>query len=286
MARARNIKPSFFQDDKLGELQIYSRMAFIGLWTIANYKGCLEFRPKMLKVQILPYDECDIEEVINALEKARFIRYYVNDGKKYIKIVNFEKHQNPHKNERDSGTDIPDINENNELKQYGTKPDLIGTTRADSLFPLTDSLNTDSLIPDSLIPSVSSAPKVAETELQAACKKTWAAYSDAYFSRYKTEPIRNASVNSCIKKFVQRIGAEESPQVAAHFLQNNSAWYVQKGHAVTSLLADAEKLRMEWATGRSMTSTRAGQIDKTQANFSVVGEAMKILEAQNNAKNS
>lgn len=143
MARARNIKPSFFQDDKLGELPIYSRMAFIGLWTLADFKGCLEFRPKMLKVQLLPYDECNIEEVVNALEEARFIRYYSVDEKKYIKIVNFEKHQNPHKNERDSGSDIPDFTEtskeNNVLDKDGTKPDLIGTARADSLLLIPDS---------------------------------------------------------------------------------------------------------------------------------------------------
>ena len=143
MARARNIKPSFFQDDKLGELPIYSRMAFIGLWTLSDFKGCLEFRPKMLKVQLLPYDECNIEEVVNALEEARFIRYYSIQGKRYIKIVNFEKHQNPHKNEREAGSDIPDYVENSietvELKQDGIKPDLIGTARADSLLLIPDS---------------------------------------------------------------------------------------------------------------------------------------------------
>src|SRR4030067_1804974 len=150
MARARNIKPSFFQDDKLGELDPLSRLAFIGMWTVADFKGCIEFRPRMMKVQLLPYDECDIDVIVSNLEKARFIRYYSVQGKRYIKIVNFEKHQNPHKNEKEAGSDLPDhqenYNENSVLEEIGTKPDLIGTDRADSLFPLPDSLNP---LPDS-----------------------------------------------------------------------------------------------------------------------------------------
>ncbi|MFA6271030.1 MAG: hypothetical protein WC657_07550 [Candidatus Paceibacterota bacterium] len=129
------------------------------MWTIADFKGCIEYRPKMLKVQLLPYDECDIELITNNLDKARFIRFYSVQGKRYIKIVNFEKHQNPHKNERDSGSLIPDIteqdeesNNNNELKQDGTKPDLIGSARADSLLLIPSTLIPDSLIPSTLKP--------------------------------------------------------------------------------------------------------------------------------------
>ncbi|MHB8916069.1 MAG: hypothetical protein ACYC4K_09695 [Thiobacillus sp.] len=162
MARARNIKPGFFQNDELGELDPLARLAFIGMWTIADFKGCIEFRPKMLKIQILPYDDCDIELIANNLEKARFIRFYSVQGKRYIKIVNFEKHQNPHKNEREAGSEIPDIledgaidNKINELAKDGTKPDLIGTARADSLL----------LIPDSLIPDTPAQSAVADFPL-------------------------------------------------------------------------------------------------------------------------
>ena len=149
MARARNIKPGLFQNDLLGELCPLARLVFIGMWTIADFKGCIEFRPKMMKVQLLPYDDCDIEALVNSLEQARFIRYYSVQGKRYIKIVNFEKHQNPHKNERDAGSEIPDIqkdNSINELTEDGTKPELIGTAPADSGFPLPSSLITESTV--------------------------------------------------------------------------------------------------------------------------------------------
>lgn len=106
---------------------------------------------------------------------------------------------------------------------------------------------------------------VGETELQSACRETWGAYCDAYFRRYQVEPKRNATVNAQIKQFVQRIGFEESPQVAAFYVFNNAAFYVKKMHSVGMLLAEAEKHRTEWATNKRVTDTEARQADKTQA---------------------
>lgn len=171
MARARNIKPSFFQDDKLGELEPLARLAFIGMWTLADFKGCIEYRPKMLKVQLLPYDECDIEQISKNLEQFRFIRFYVVNEKTYIKIVNFEKHQNPHKNEREAGSEIPDIpdcsNKNNDMPKDGTKTEKIGTARADSLLLIPDSLNTDSLNTDTGFPDIGAdAPQPKKSALK------------------------------------------------------------------------------------------------------------------------
>jgi hypothetical protein len=149
MARARNIKPAFFTNDELSELSPLDRLAFIGMWTVADYRGCIEFKPKRLKVQILPYDDCDLEIIANNLDKSGFVRIYSVKGQRYIKILNFEKHQNPHKNEREAGSTIPDITESenkiNKLDKDGTEPENIETNPADSLLLIPDSLNIDSL---------------------------------------------------------------------------------------------------------------------------------------------
>lgn len=146
MARARNIKPAFFQNEELGELQPIDRLAFIAMWTVADFKGCIEYRAKRLKVQLLPYDNCDIESIVTNLEQSRFITTYSVQGQTYIKILNFEKHQNPHPNEKKSGSDIPDIDKSdnsiNQLQNIVTNHDQDGSNRADSLL----------LIPDSPIP--------------------------------------------------------------------------------------------------------------------------------------
>lgn len=150
MARARNIKPGFFTNDELGELDPLARLAFIGMWTVADYKGCFEYRPKRLKAEILPYDDCDIDQLAKDLDKSGFITIYTDGESNYIQINNFEKHQNPHKNERAKGSDIPAFGDpvtypidNKGLAinrdKNGTAPEKNETDPADSLFLIPDS---------------------------------------------------------------------------------------------------------------------------------------------------
>lgn len=103
MARSRNIKPSFFTNEVLADCDPLARLLFEGLWCHADRTGALEYRPKKLKVEILPYDECDIAELMYQLLSREFIKAYVVDGVLYIFIPTFEKHQNPHVNEKPKG---------------------------------------------------------------------------------------------------------------------------------------------------------------------------------------
>jgi len=173
MARSRNIKPSFFQNEELGELNPITRLAFIGMWTIANYQGCIEYRPKRLKIQILPYDDCNIEKIVNDLDSSGLIRLYSIQEIQYIKIINFEKHQNPHKNEREAGTDIPNFDEkyiqNKQIQNIRINRDKDGTAPADSLLLIPDSLK---LIPDSLLLN----PDTKKIDLLLGFEDFWSAY--------------------------------------------------------------------------------------------------------------
>lgn len=98
---------------------------------------------------------------------------------------------------------------------------------------------------------------------------TWLAYSEAYRTRYGVYPVRNARVNGQLAQFVQRLGAEEAPLVAAFYLRHNRALYVSAKHATNLLLRDAEGLRTELFSGRMVTDTAARQVDKKQNNLSV-----------------
>ena len=53
MARTRSIKPSFFDNEILGDLPPLTRLLFIGLWGIADREGRLEDRPKRIKKELL-----------------------------------------------------------------------------------------------------------------------------------------------------------------------------------------------------------------------------------------
>ena len=163
MARARNIKPALFSNDELAEIDPIGRLLFIGLWTICDYKGNLEFRDKKIKASLLPYDNCNVKELSINLEQSGFIQSYSNDGRIYINIVNFTKHQNPHKNEKLKGSDTPCISDECsqlfDLKGWIIKSDKIainpdndGTNRADPLFLIPDPLF---LIPNTSEPATS-----------------------------------------------------------------------------------------------------------------------------------
>jgi len=111
--------------------------------------------------------------------------------------------------------------------------------------------------------AVATRPKSAPAPTAA----VWEAYSAAYHTRYGAPPVRNARVNGQLAQLVARLGAEEAPHVAAHYVGHNGAYYVRSMHDTAALLRDAEKLRTEWATGRRVTQTAATQVDRTQTNY-------------------
>ena len=120
-----------------------------------------------------------------------------------------------------------------------------------------------------------------ETELQAACRATWSAYSTAYDTRYGALPVRNAKVNAAVKGIVQRLGADEAPAVAAFFVGNvNDAFVVRACHDIGLLLKSAEGYRTQWATGTAVTQTRARQADQSAANYDAAAEALALVRAR------
>lgn len=141
MARARNIKPGFFTNDRLVELSFETRLLFIGLWTLADREGRLEDRPKKIKMELFPADSIEVDEKLSELEKSGFIRRYTVKDLKCIQVVNWSKHQAPHHTERAST--VPAMDEHGSLT-VNSREDLRGNP-------------PDSLIPDSLIPEVDMA---------------------------------------------------------------------------------------------------------------------------------
>src|SRR5262245_38063187 len=107
MARMRTIKPGFFANETLTELPLAARVLFAGLWCWADRAGRLEDRPRRLKGEIFPYEDYDVDGLLEALAGAGFVLRYAVDGERYIQVVNFARHQNPHKMERESTIPAP-----------------------------------------------------------------------------------------------------------------------------------------------------------------------------------
>ena len=154
MARSRNIKPGFFMNEELADIEPFGRLLFIGLWTLADREGRMENRPKKIKAEVFPYDSVEIEPLLDSLEEKNFILRYEFNGNKYIQVNNFLKHQKPHIKETASVIPAPQGQAPTKVvpRQGQAPTKVVPSTYLESLIP--DSLNLipDSLIPDSLIP--------------------------------------------------------------------------------------------------------------------------------------
>jgi hypothetical protein len=105
MGRIRTIKPEFFIDDDVAAIPAYARLLFIGLWTCADRQGRLEDRPARIKTQLLPYDDVDVDGLLGTLVARGFVVRYQQEGRRYIAIRSWAKHQRP--NQREAESQIP-----------------------------------------------------------------------------------------------------------------------------------------------------------------------------------
>jgi hypothetical protein len=109
MARSRTIKPSFFENEDLAECSAFARLLFIGLWTICDREGRLEYRPKRIKSQVFPYEEVSVPDLLSELAERGFIQLYPASKPRFIAVVNFVKHQRPHPKETPS--ELPSLDD-------------------------------------------------------------------------------------------------------------------------------------------------------------------------------
>jgi hypothetical protein len=170
MARSRNIKPGFFSNDVLAELEPLTRLLFIGLWIIADRAGRLEDRPKRIKAEVMPYDDCDVDDMLGSLSRAGFIQRYESGGVKAIQIVNWDKHQNPHVKEAESTVPAPD--KSGASTRPARKPEQPKPERA-GLIPDSGFLIPDSIALTGFEEFWSAWPKSDRKQAKGECLKAW-----------------------------------------------------------------------------------------------------------------
>jgi len=111
MARRRFLSPEFFTHGDLYDAELGCglplRLAFSGLWTQADRRGVFAWKPRELKLAVLPYDPVDFATVLQALEQAGFIRRYESGGRQYGLIPSLGRWQSFHRDERPSDAPAP-----------------------------------------------------------------------------------------------------------------------------------------------------------------------------------
>ncbi|WP_329021559.1 hypothetical protein [Streptomyces sp. NBC_00690] len=98
MARIRTIKPEAFSSESLAEVTVTAERTFFGLLTQADDHG--RFRDQAAVIAGLlwslrpEHGPVGVEDDLNQLDTAELIcRYEGSDGKRYLHIVTFAKHQ-------------------------------------------------------------------------------------------------------------------------------------------------------------------------------------------------
>lgn len=130
MARIRTIKPDFFRHEGLQDLEAdnpgsYIMLTFAGLWTICDKEGRFEWRPRIIKLDILPFLDFDMEDTLMLLQRFSYVSQYEIDGKIYGLVHEFKKHQRINGKEAQDPPRYPDPIEFNNLEK-GSNGEAIG----------------------------------------------------------------------------------------------------------------------------------------------------------------
>lgn len=112
--------------------------------------------------------------------------------------------------------------------------------------------------------------------------ETWNAYSRAYLQRYHVAPLRGAKVNSLLCQFVDVVGIEQAPLVAAYYVTLNESWYQKKAHDIPTLVTNAQSIFTQWARGENKTSTDYRQTERRSSMANNVDAAIQKLQSREN----
>ena len=103
MAKIRTVKPELFRHGVLFESEqeygLPLRLAFIGLFACCDREGRFRWEPRVLKLDILPYDVVDFTQILHALLEVGLIKKYVWQNKYYGYIPSWQQHQSINKHE-------------------------------------------------------------------------------------------------------------------------------------------------------------------------------------------
>lgn len=99
MGRIRTIKPELFLDEELGALSGDHLALFVGLLTIADREGRMEWRPGRVKATLFPYRAVDVAALAADLDGLNKVQLYEVDATPLLWVPGFVRHQRPHPKE-------------------------------------------------------------------------------------------------------------------------------------------------------------------------------------------
>lgn len=96
MARIRTLKPTIWESEQVAELPAEVQILFIGLITQADDEGRQKGSPQLVRSKIFPYADYSLQRIrewLRKLVEADLIHWYTVDGREFIELPTWEKHQ-------------------------------------------------------------------------------------------------------------------------------------------------------------------------------------------------
>jgi len=243
--RARNIKPGFFKNEDLAECDLQARVLFIGLWCMADREGRLEYRPKRIKIEVLPYDNCNIEKLINQLHEKKFIKLYTVSNENYIEILNFGKHQNCHIKE--AASTIPAPCETGASMEVAT------------LNPESPLLNPESPLPES----------------DASPDKSGRSYSKDFLLFWQNYPKKSGSKKAAFDQWKKLNGVKPPVETILEAIRKQIEWRKNAG----------DEFRPEWKDPERWIKNHMWEAELDETHEGGIAAWLKSQEGKDNAAN-
>ena len=122
----------------------------------------MEDKPRLIKAEIFPYYDCDVNGELTKLERLGLVVRYEAGGFAVIEVCNFKKHQTPHNTEKASTLPAAPEKTSTESIAFADNGELTVDSRKSNGGKTPDSLIPDSLIPDSLVTADADKPSRAK----------------------------------------------------------------------------------------------------------------------------
>jgi hypothetical protein len=97
MARIRSVHPGLWTDEAFVSVSMTARLLAIGIWNECDDQGAFEWKPRQLKMRLLPADNADVEALLEELRSAGLIQPYNVGDRCYGAVRNFGRFQRPKK---------------------------------------------------------------------------------------------------------------------------------------------------------------------------------------------
>lgn len=105
--RTRDLKPDFWTDERIVDLSDSAKLLYQGLWGLADREGRLDDTPTTIGFKVRPWDPRGVPALVDELIASKLVVRYAVEGRRYLAIPTFPKHQRFHPAEKPRGLPGP-----------------------------------------------------------------------------------------------------------------------------------------------------------------------------------